>query len=52
MRKGIDVFAAEDLVNLQFAKINNLKVEADNKEKQLEAHRLKAEHDKKVTRTI
>ena len=52
MRKGIDIYVAEELVNLQFAKINNLKVEADNKEKQLEAARLKAEHDKKVSRTI
>ena len=52
MRKGIDLSAAEDLINLQFAKISNLKVEADNKEKDLETARLKAEHEKKVSKTI
>ena len=40
------------MVNVQFSKINHLKIEADNKEKELEASRLKAEHDKKVSRTI
>ena len=52
LRKGVEVYEAENLVNVQFSKINHLKIEADNKEKELEASRLKAEHDKKVSRTI
>lgn len=52
LRKAVDVYEAENLVNVQFSKINHLKIEADNKEKELEASRLKAEHDKKVSRTI
>ena len=39
MRKGVLLNEGQDLVDLQFAKINNLKIEADNKEQELEAAR-------------
>lgn len=43
---------AEDLVNLNYQKISNLKEEADRKEHELELERIRTEHNRKVRRII
>ena len=43
---------AEELVNLNYQKISNLKEEADRKEHELELERIRTEHNRKVRRLI
>ncbi len=48
IRKAVQLFNAEDLVNAQFAKVNSLKEDADAKEHELEVSRRAQVHAKKV----
>lgn len=52
LRKTVQVIDAEDLVNLNYQKISNLKEEADRKEHELELERIRTEHNRKVRRII
>ena len=52
LRKCVRLADTEDLVNLQYQKIVNLKEAADHKEHQLELKRVRDEHNRKVRRLV
>ena len=50
LRKSVQLFDSEELVNLQYSKISSLKEEAARKEHELELERISKEHEVKVKR--
>ena len=52
LRKTVQILDAEDLVNINYQKIADLKEEADRKEHELELERIRTEHNRKVKKII
>ena len=52
MRKTVQIFDSEELVNTQHHKIASLKEEAEKKEHDLELELIKNDHNKKVKKLI
>lgn len=50
LRKSVQIFDSEDLVNVQYDRISSLKEEAARKEHELELERIRKEHEAKVKR--